>query len=115
MDTQGPLMVAFTSTTELRTVPGLRKASPPRRWWLPRFTGEHAEVWALEEVVVRGLEMRLGRQGVPERAPWFSRLQMCPAEPRSLAGAVVTARRPSTSNARVPGSGFVFPEFQATC
>ena len=63
VDTQGPLMAAFTSTTELRTVPGLGKASPTRRWWLPRFTGEHAEVWALEEVVVRGLEMRLGRQG----------------------------------------------------
>ena len=63
MDTQGPLMAAFTSTTESRTtVPGLGKASPTRRWWLPRFTGERAEAWTLEEVVVRGLETRLGRQ-----------------------------------------------------
>lgn len=61
MDTQGPLMAAFTSTTESRTILGLGKASPTRRWWLPRFTGERAEVWTLEEVGVRGLETRLGR------------------------------------------------------
>lgn len=56
-----------------------------------------------------------GSEGVPERASWLSCLQTCPAEPRSLARAVVTARRPSASNAWVPGSGFVFLEFQATC
>lgn len=44
VDTQGPLMAAFMSTAESRTVPGLGKASPTRRWWLPCFTGERAEV-----------------------------------------------------------------------
>lgn len=56
-----------------------------------------------------------GSEGVPEPSPWLSCLQTCPAQPRSLAGAVVTARCPSASHAWVPGSGFVFPEFQATC
>ena len=68
MDTRGPLMALFTPTAESRTVPGLGKASPTRRWWLPRFTGEYAEVQTLEEVGVRGLETRLGRQRGGPRA-----------------------------------------------